>query len=137
MDHGLGLSDSDDEKHVARQDQAAQAIHAAGLDSEADDVRDGDLHQVAAETEEAEASGDDNTFKALGLEGSDDEFNDRHDLEDHEEKQPSPGPRPLQPDRMYRPHEVLFLVLYSRHDRHIWIFSASQSGIAGMEDAPA
>lgn len=123
MDHGLGLSDSDDEKHVARQDQAAQGIHAAGLDSEADDVRDGDLHQVAAETEEAEASGDDNTFKALGLEGSDDEFNDRHDLEDHEEKQPSPGPRPLQPDRMYRPHEVWKMPLLERPTEQLKIIT--------------
>lgn len=137
MKHGLGLSGSDDEKAPSDHNTAAQAIHAAGLDSDDDDGNNGSLGQHHPDTTQPEGPGDeDNDFKALGLEGTDDEFNDQHGLEEEEDKQPSPGPKQFKPDRMYGPPQVLFFLASIKE--HIWVFipgAASESGHSGVEVA--
>lgn len=121
MKHGLGHSDFDDEQPPSEHNIAAQAIHAAGLDSDDDDGNNGSLGQHGPDTEQPEAPGDgDNDFKALGLEGTDDEFNDQHGLEDEEDKQPSPVPKPFKPDRMYGPPEVPFFLASIRQQMLIF-----------------
>lgn len=109
MNHGLGILDSDEDGPSIQQDRAAQAMHAAGLDSDGDDVEKGDLVAAHASTALRVAASDDapNDFKSLGLEGSDDEFDEKRGLEDEEDQQPAPGPKAFKPAHNYGPPEVV------------------------------
>lgn len=106
MNRGLQDSQSD-EDHLsgAEHDAAAEAINAAGLDSD----NEGELGLPTSETAGFASEDEPNDLKALGLDGSDDEFHDVAGLEDDvQEQQPvaSHGPRPVLPDRNYGPPAV-------------------------------
>eukprot|EP00892_Ulva_mutabilis_P001736 jgi/Ulvmu1/11563/UM079_0006.1 len=107
MMRGLGLLDSDDEQPSAVPDRAAEAIHAAGLDSAGDDAEIQD--QAVSDDRPGfseDLGGAGNDFKTLGLDGSEDEFVEQRDVEDEEGRQPSPGPKTSKPVRNYGPPEV-------------------------------
>jgi len=108
MNHGLGLLDSDDEPS-SRDDRASRAIHAAGLDSDGEDLDNkGSAVPDVNKSDECTVGGHEGSnFRAFGLEGSDDEFNQRHRLGGEEERQPSPGPKTFKPIRNHGPPEVM------------------------------